>query len=74
MSRIGRKPVTVPANVKISIVDQTIEVEGPKGKLELKVHPAIAAPRPRNGLSTAFRAMKRLHLKHPEIVQEAATC
>ncbi|MBX6315936.1 MAG: 50S ribosomal protein L6 [Isosphaeraceae bacterium] len=33
MSRIGRKPVPVPANVKVSIDDATIHVEGPKGKL-----------------------------------------
>jgi large subunit ribosomal protein L6 len=33
MSRIGRKPVVVPANVKVSIADSTINVEGPKGKL-----------------------------------------
>jgi large subunit ribosomal protein L6 len=33
MSRIGRKPVPVPANVKVSVDDSTIRVEGPKGKL-----------------------------------------
>lgn len=33
MSRIGRKPVPVPANVKVSVADTTIHVEGPKGKL-----------------------------------------
>jgi large subunit ribosomal protein L6 len=33
MSRIGRKPVTVPANVKVSVADLTVHVEGPKGKL-----------------------------------------
>jgi large subunit ribosomal protein L6 len=33
MSRIGRKPVAVPANVKVSVADTTINVEGPKGKL-----------------------------------------
>jgi large subunit ribosomal protein L6 len=33
MSRIGRKPVPVPANVKVSVADSTISVEGPKGKL-----------------------------------------
>ena len=33
MSRIGRKPVEVPANVKVSVTDSTIDVEGPKGKL-----------------------------------------
>jgi large subunit ribosomal protein L6 len=33
MSRIGRKPVPVPANVKVTLADATIDVEGPKGKL-----------------------------------------
>jgi large subunit ribosomal protein L6 len=33
MSRIGRKPVPVPANVKVTLVDATIDVEGPRGKL-----------------------------------------
>jgi len=33
MSRIGRKPVVLPANVKVSLDDSTIHVEGPKGRL-----------------------------------------
>jgi large subunit ribosomal protein L6 len=33
MSRIGRKPVAVPAGVKVNVADSTIAVEGPKGKL-----------------------------------------
>ena len=41
MSRIGRKPVTVPAAVKISIADSTIQVEGPKGKLTFKHRESI---------------------------------
>ena len=41
MSRIGRKPVPVPANVKVSIVDHTIQVEGPKGKLSFSHRPEI---------------------------------
>ena len=41
MSRIGRKPVPVPANVKVSIADSTIEVEGPKGKLSFTHRPEI---------------------------------
>jgi large subunit ribosomal protein L6 len=35
MSRIGRKPVPVPANVKVAVADSTVSVEGPKGKLSL---------------------------------------
>jgi large subunit ribosomal protein L6 len=42
MSRIGRKPVTVPANVKVSIVDSTVQVEGPNGKLSYTHRPEIS--------------------------------
>ena len=41
MSRIGKKPVPVAAGVKVSVTDHLVKVEGPKGKLELNVHPAI---------------------------------
>jgi large subunit ribosomal protein L6 len=41
MSRIGRKPITVPASVKVSITDTTVRVEGPKGKLTYTHRPEI---------------------------------
>jgi len=41
MSRIGRKPVVVPANVKVSVADSTIQVEGPKGKLSWSYRPEM---------------------------------
>ena len=41
MSRIGRKPVPVPANVKVSVADSTIQVEGPKGKLSWSYRPEM---------------------------------
>lgn len=34
MSRIGRKPVPVPAGVKVAITNGTVQIEGPKGKLD----------------------------------------
>jgi large subunit ribosomal protein L6 len=40
MSRIGKKPVPVGA-AKVAISGQTVKFEGPKGKLELNVHPLI---------------------------------
>lgn len=33
MSRIGRKPVEIPAGVKVAVEGNTVNVEGPKGKL-----------------------------------------
>jgi large subunit ribosomal protein L6 len=37
MSRIGRKPISIPQNVKVSIKDKKVEIQGPNGtnKLEL---------------------------------------
>ena len=40
MSRIGKKPVPV-GTAKVNVADRLIKVEGPKGKLELHVHPLI---------------------------------
>lgn len=34
MSRLGKKPIPVPANVKFAVDGRNIVVEGPKGKLE----------------------------------------
>ena len=41
MSRIGKKPVPLAGGVKVSVQDHLVKMEGPKGKLELKVHPLI---------------------------------
>ena len=39
MSRIGRKPVNIPAGVEVKINDGEITVKGPKGTLTQKYHP-----------------------------------
>ena len=41
MSRIGKKPVTVPAGVKVNIGANQIGVEGPLGKLHWEHRPEI---------------------------------
>ncbi|GFN33433.1 50S ribosomal protein L6 [Paenibacillus xylaniclasticus] len=38
MSRIGRKPIAVPAGVSISLNDSIITVKGPKGTLSRALH------------------------------------
>jgi large subunit ribosomal protein L6 len=42
MSRIGKKPVPVPAGVKVQIADHTIAVEGPLGKLQWEHRPEVS--------------------------------
>ncbi len=41
MSRIGKKPVDVLDGVKVSLDGSTLNVEGPKGKLQWQVHPEV---------------------------------
>ncbi len=42
MSRIGRKPVTIPPKVEVKINNQEVTIKGPKGQLTHHVHPEIA--------------------------------
>jgi len=37
MSRVGKKPIDIPAGVKVTIDNSNISVEGPKGKLEHRI-------------------------------------
>ena len=41
MSRIGRLPIVIPGNVQVAVSNGSVEVQGPKGKLALELHPAI---------------------------------
>ncbi|MCX5693960.1 MAG: 50S ribosomal protein L6 [Candidatus Omnitrophica bacterium] len=41
MSRIGKKIVVIPKDVKIEVKDKIVYVEGPKGKLTLKLSDRI---------------------------------
>lgn len=43
MSRIGKKPVIVPKEVKVDIKDGVVSVEGPKGKLSRKLSSRVTA-------------------------------
>jgi large subunit ribosomal protein L6 len=38
MSRIGKKPVTVPKGVTLQLQDHTVAVKGPKGELRRTLH------------------------------------
>jgi large subunit ribosomal protein L6 len=41
MSRIGKKPIPVPANVTVSIDGDTVAVKGPKGELRQSFRPEM---------------------------------
>ena len=41
MSRIGKKPIPLPAGVKYKVEGNTVVVEGPKGKVSAMISPGI---------------------------------
>ena len=41
MSRIGRKPINIPAGVEVKLNGNEISVKGPKGNLTQSLHPAM---------------------------------
>ena len=42
MSRIGRKPIAIPAGVEVKIDNGLVTVKGPKGTLSQKINPIIS--------------------------------
>ena len=41
MSRIGRKPINIPAGVEVKVDGNVFQVKGPKGELSREFHPAM---------------------------------
>jgi large subunit ribosomal protein L6 len=42
MSKIGKLPVEIPESVTVSLVNNRIEVSGPKGNLDFTFHPQVS--------------------------------
>ncbi len=41
MSRVGKKPITIPSGVTATLADTTLTVKGPKGELSLQAPKAV---------------------------------
>ena len=65
MSRIGKKPIPVPAGVKVAVEDSTVKVEGPKGKLSQSIPAGVSVTMDGNvlavGRSSEERNVRALH-------------
>ena len=55
MSRVGKKPITIPAGVTVNISDSQLEVKGPKGTLNTPV-PAGVTFKQEDGTLVAERS------------------
>ncbi len=66
MSRIGRKPIPVPAGVEVNVDGKTVRVKGPKGELTHTLPDEIAVERGEDGSlavtrTNDHRRAKELH-------------
>jgi large subunit ribosomal protein L6 len=41
VSRVGKKPITIPKGVSVTKTERMIKVKGPKGELHTEIHPNI---------------------------------
>ena len=41
MSRIGKLPISIPANVNVTFANGVVNVKGPKGEMSQKIDPSI---------------------------------
>lgn len=55
MSRVGKKPISIPSGVTVTISDSAMEVKGPKGMLTTPI-PAGVSFRQEDGILTAERS------------------
>lgn len=63
MSRIGHKPIAVPAGVKIALQEGKVDVQGPKGKLTVAVPQGIKFEQ-KDGVLTAARETEEHRALH----------
>jgi large subunit ribosomal protein L6 len=60
-SRIGKRPITVPAGVKVEINGQTVSVTGPKGSLSRTLRPEVAVSLENGVLQVNPVANEKIH-------------
>ncbi len=63
MSRIGKKPVVVPAGVTVQVAERKVSVKGKHGELSMVHHPRISV--------TFDSGSKELRVERPDDVRES---
>lgn len=61
MSRIGKKPIEIPAGVSIELKDNNITVKGPKGELSRKLHEEVIVKVEENQIVVERPSDNKLH-------------
>lgn len=60
MSRIGKRPISIPAKTTVSVTDGVLSVQGPLGTLTKEVHPDVSITVVENEVTVAPTSGTRL--------------
>ena len=61
MSRIGKKPVSIPKGVTVTIEGQTVKVKGPKGELQRTLHADMTVKMENDSVSVTRPSDQKVH-------------
>lgn len=61
MSRVGKKPITIPNGVEVTIDGNTVTVKGPKGTLTRQIHPDMTVKKEDNVIKVERPSDDRFH-------------
>ena len=61
MSRIGKKPVTIPKGVTLQLEDHTVAVKGPKGELRRTLHEEMQLALDKDQFTVALHSDEQKH-------------
>lgn len=64
MSRIGKKPIQIPAGVTVHVAESVLSVKGPKGELAQAIHPRVSMVMEENKVMVS--------VKNPKLKQDKA--
>ncbi|KPC97836.1 50S ribosomal protein L6 [Geobacillus sp. BCO2] len=60
MSRVGKKPIEIPAGVTVTVNGNTVTVKGPKGELTRTFHPDMTITVEGNVITVTRPSMKNI--------------
>lgn len=63
MSKLAKKPIVVPENVQVILGHQMLKARGPKGELELALHPQVEVELAGQAIRVKMRSLKERRQK-----------
>jgi large subunit ribosomal protein L6 len=74
MSRIGKKPIPIPKNVRTEMKGNFLTIAGPMGQLQWKIHPAVSVQAGNDqivvSVNDAVKGSGSLHGLHRALIAE----